>query len=48
MVKHIYQQYNSLKEDEKEYLKLYPHHAIEVKEAKDVAFIETESRFGSN
>lgn len=33
MVKHIYQQYNSLKEGEKEYLKLNPHHAIAIKEA---------------
>ncbi len=38
MVKHIYQQYNSLKEGEKENLKLNPHHAIAIKEAKDVAF----------
>ncbi|GAK19490.1 hypothetical protein JCM19053_2761 [Vibrio sp. JCM 19053] len=38
MVKHIYQQYNSLKEGEKEYLELNPHHAIAIKEAKDVAF----------
>ncbi len=38
MVKHIYQQYNSLKEGEKEYLKLNPHHAIAIKEAKDFAF----------
>ncbi|MDK9809273.1 hypothetical protein [Vibrio sp. D406a] len=48
MVKHVYQQYNSLKEGEKEYLKLNPHHAIAIKDAKDVAFFETESRFGIN
>lgn len=43
MVKHIYQQYNSLKEGEKEYLELNPHHAIAIKEAKDVAFFSKQN-----
>lgn len=38
MVKHIYQQYNSLKEGEKEYLKLNPHYAIAIKKRKMLLF----------
>lgn len=48
MINQIYKQYNSLKDDEKEYLKLNPHHSFAIKKARDVAFSTTKSRFGRN
>lgn len=44
----LYDQYNNLTEDEKQYLRVNPHHALTIKEARDAAFAETKKRFKVN
>lgn len=48
MAPSIYDQYKNLTLQEQQYVRTHPHHALVIKESKEIAFAETKKRFGHN
>lgn len=47
-MKQVYEQYNSLTDGERRYLRNHPHHALTIRESRNIAYAETSRIFGRN